>query len=340
MADDDLQKRLERLGQQLVADVEAWERRTRSERAQVLDRLTHTIEDKLERAMDTLAEKEARRREKEAQREERRARRRERSAPSIATGVVFLIAAVVCAVVGLTNQQLFWMIFVALGLGISGAGQLTAAARKGREVGGQELEAKVPEPVSQPERHEVDVVCDQLLSDLAAAPQAVRSFVSEPEKTVASMRTTLKSLDQRRKQLAAEDAKGRLAELARQHETLTARRDSASDPPTRQRMTDALSSIAGQRHALEQLVVMAERVDGEYTSLLVHLQELRTRVSVARSTSGAVEFEGVKASVQRLNEELGAISEAMEAVRRGDVSPVTSIEGSEAAREDRTRVAD
>jgi len=105
-------------------------------------------------------------------------------------------------------------------------------------------------------------------------------------------------------------------------------------------MTDALSSIAGQRHALEQLVVMAERVDGEYTSLLVHLQELRTRVSVARSTSGAVEFEGVKASVQRLNEELGAISEAMEAVRRGDVSPVTSIEGSEAAREDRTRVAD
>lgn len=338
MAEDDLQKRLERLGQQVLTDIEAWEQRTRAERAQVLDRLTHTLEDKLGRAVDQLAEKEARRKEREERRAERKARREKENEPSVAGGIVFLVVAAICAAIGLTHEQQFWMVFVALGFGLSGASQLTAVARKRRELPA----ASTPEPVKAPvvEKHEVDVLCDQLLAELADAPPPIRSFVSEPEKTIASMRATLKSLDQRRKQLAAEDAKGRLEELARQRQSLTERRDAATDPETRGRMDDALRSLSGQQAALEHLKVMTERVDGEHTSLLVHLQELRTRISVAKSTSSPVEVDGVKASVKRLGDELSAISEAMEAVHRGDLSPVSEVGDAPQGTKDPSRVAD
>lgn len=343
MADHDLQKRLEKLGEQLVTDIEAWEKRTRADRNRVLDELTHTLEGKLGEAMTKLAEKSSKldaKAARRARREEERRLRRERKQPSVAGGVVFLIAAVICAVMGIVNPQMWWMVFVALGLGLSGAGQLAGAARLKRELAEEAAEDEpVPEQQAAPAPHEVDALCDQLLADLAAAPETVRAFVSDPQKTVASMRATLKSLDQRRQQLFAEDAKGRLEAATKLRAELQTRHDTSTDPETKTRMEEALRSMAGQESALEQLVVMSERVDGEYTSLLVHLQELRTRVSVAKSSHSTVQLEGLKSSVQRLNDELGAISEAMDAVRRGDLSPVSEIGGDE-ARRDRSRVRD
>ncbi|MBM4779557.1 MAG: hypothetical protein GQE15_17760 [Archangiaceae bacterium] len=348
MADHDLQKRLEKLGEQLVTDIEAWEKRTRAERSRVLDELTHTLEGKLGEAMTKLAEKnsklDAKMEKRERRREERRLRReqrrnREHQPPTMAGGIVFLIAAVICAVMGIVNPQMWWMVFVALGLGLGGAGQLAGAARHKRELA---EEAADEAPVDEPQKtvaapHEVDVICDQLLADLAAAPETVRAFVSDPQKTVASMRATLKSLDQRRQQLFAEDAKGRLEAATKLRTELQTRHDTATDPETKTRMEEALRSMAGQESALKQLVVMSERVDGEYTSLLVHLQELRTRVSVAKSSHSTVQLEGLKSSVQRLNDELGAISEAMDAVRRGDLTPVSDVT-SDGGHEDRARV--
>lgn len=343
MADHDLQKRLEKLGEQLVTDIEAWEKRTRAERSRVLDELTHTLEGKLGEAMTKLAEKNSKLDERARKREARRLRREQRreKQPSAAGGIVFLIAAVICAVMGIVNPHMWWMVFVALGLGLSGAGQLAGAARLKKELAEEAAEAE-PEVEAQKTAsapHEVDVICDQLLADLAAAPETVRTFVSDPQKTVASMRATLKSLDQRRQQLFAEDAKGRLDAATKLRSELQTRHDTAIDPETKTRMEEALRSMAGQESALKQLVVMSERVDGEYTSLLVHLQELRTRVSVARSSHSTVQLEGLKSSVQRLNDELGAISEAMEAVRRGDLSPVSEIT-SDTAKKDRTRVTE
>ena len=180
-------------------------------------------------------------------------------------------------------------------------------------------------------RHEVDVLCDQLLADLAASPEAVRTFISDPEKTVATLRTTLKALDGRRQQLLGEDAPAKLTQAQRRREELAARRDAAKDPEARQRLGDALECLDGQVSALRQLAAMTERVDGEYTALLVRLQELKTRVSVARSSGSAVQLEGLQKSVQRLNEELGAIGEAMAAVARGDVAPVDEVAGSPGA---------
>jgi hypothetical protein len=316
MADHDphaLQKRLEKLGEQLVTDIEAWEKRTRTDRAKVLDELSHTLEGKLGEALGKLAEKtnkaasKAERRER--RREERRQRREQRrqQEPTVAGGVVFLVAAVVCAVMGVLNPQLWWLVFVALGLGLGGAGQLGGAARRRRELSAERAEETRDEQEAAQERaaaekHEVDGLCDQLLADLAASPDAVRSFLSDPQKTVNGMRVTLKSLDVRRQQLFGEDAKGRLEAATKLRVELTARHDAATDPETKLRMEEALRSMAGQEAALQQLVVVTERVDGEYTSLLVHLQELRTRVSLARSSQSTSQLEGVRSSVQRLNE--------------------------------------
>ncbi len=325
MADNDLQKRLEKLGEQLVTDIERWEQRTRGDRAERLNHLSQTLEAKVGKAFTRLAEQSAR-----AQvREERKARRRQarearrHQQPTTAGGVVMLTIAALCAVMGVVNPNLFWMVFVALGLGLGGARQLTEAWRRRPE--GSESEPPVEvKPVRQaaPAPHEVDALCDTLLTELAQAPQTVRTFISEPQQTVASMRATLKSLDQRRQQLLAEGAQGRLAAADQQRAELQTRLEGTQDLETRRRLEEGLQSMASQRSALEQLLVLTERVDGEYTALLIHLQELRTRVSLAKSSGSTVQLEGVKASVQRLNDELGAISEAMDAVRRGELSPV------------------
>lgn len=345
MADNDLQKRLEKLGEQLVTDIEAWEKRTRGERAQVLDQLSHKLEEKVGEALTKLAEKGHRERARLEKRERRRREREQRKhqEPTTAGGIVFLIAAVICAVMGIVNPQMWWMVFVALGLGLGGAGQLAGAARRRKELAGDDAEAEPVEAVKpRPATtvHEVDALCDALLADLAAAPETVRTFVSDPQKTVTSMRATLKSLDLRRQQLLGEDAAGRLGAARTQRAELQARHDTTHDAETKLRMEEALRSMASQEAALQHLLVMTERVDGEYTSLLVHLQELRTRVSVAKSSSSSVQLEGVKASVQRLNDELGAISEAMEAVRRGDLSPISPVDGGDAQPKGRSRVAD
>lgn len=345
MADDDLQKRLEKLGNQLISDIEAWEQRTRPERVKVLEDLSHTLGDKLGEAIGKLAEhgaKHAARAERrERKREERQRRREERRAqqPSVATGIVFVVAAVLCAALGMLNPQLWWMVFVALGLGLSGAGQLAAAARHRKALPTPQPSAAPPVAAPAPV-HEVDELCDRLLADLAAAPDAVRAFVSEPDKTVAGLRSTLKSLDQRRHQLQAEDAKGRLAAAKQLRAELVVRRDAALDAETKRRLDEALQSVSSQEAALGQLAVVTERVEGEYTALLVHLQELRTRVSVARSTQSTGQLEGVRASVQRLNDELGAISEAMDAVRRGDLQPIDALDATAQRPVDRTRVVE
>lgn len=338
MAENDLQKRLERLGAQLVNDIEAWEQRTRGERGKALDQLSQSVGGALGEVLHTVAAEVEKRKTREAQKRlAREARKRARHQPSVAVGVVLFVIAAACLGLALLRPELFWMVFVALALGLGGASEVADAARERRA---RAAEAPRQAPAKPAAPHEVDALCDQLLADLAASPDAVKAFVTEPEKAVASMRATLKSLDVRRRQLLAEDADGRLAELITRAAELEARLAAASSPEARRHLEEARASLAGQREALEHLRRTAERVDGEYTSLLVHLQELRTRVAVARSTGTEVQLEGLRGSVRRLNEELGAISEAMEAVRHQHLSPVAPLEAEGAQPGQRGRVKD
>jgi hypothetical protein len=241
-------------------------------------------------------------------------RRRERHARVVANasqtaGVLRVVFAIGLVAYALLHPQWFWLLFVAIGVGSAGLRELALAERRDRAgTGVAPVSLKAPAPTAP--RHEVDALCDQLLGELKTSPDAVRAFVQQPEETIEALRSTAKKVDQRRAALAAEHAPTKLAELATQREALIVRRDSVTDAIARQKLDDALRSLDGQRAALLQLVATAERLDGEYTSLLMLLQELRTRVAVARSSSSTPQ--GLEANVQRLNAELEAISESLQ----------------------------
>lgn len=337
MPDSDLQKRLEQLGRRLVEDVERWEQSTRDQRRETLTHLTEHIGQQIVKAVEKerdrhLAKRESRREQKRREREERRAQRHEkqRAEASSLVGVAQLVVAMAFIAFAVLRPDLWWLLFIAMGLGIGGARQLSLASERrqlAREAARGEAPV-IPSKVAartEAEAHEVDVLCDQLLADLKEAPAAVRQFVRAPEKTIAALRGTARALDARRRQLMAEAPADRLAALGPQEATLKQRRDAAADEVTKRRLTEALASLDGQRAALTQLKVAAERVDGEYTSLLVSLQELRTRVAVAKTAGSDVQLEGLKGSVARLNSELEAISDALTSVAHEGLAPVAPI---------------
>lgn len=329
MADNDLQQRLEKLGRSILKDVEEWELATRDSRRKALEQFTRTVERKLERAFDT-EERWQRKRERKLERKRRRQEERLAQAQqraSLPNGLVFLAAALICTGFAIVRPELWWMIFVALGLGSAGAHQIHLAGQQRRLERGAQAEQGEQEARSEspPERHEVDVLCDQLLADLARSPEAVRSFLKKPEQTVESLRRTCRALGERRQQLLAERPAERLEALQAQRAELLRKREAATDGEARRKLEQALGSLEGQASALERLRQSAERVDGEYTSLLVLLQELRTRVSVARTAGTSTQLEGLRNSVQRLNTELEAIADALDSVQREGLSPVSEI---------------
>lgn len=282
---------------------------------QTLDRLATTLEKSGKRGLRALAETGRAIREdaREARREKRRqlrAQRREeqRENASVPGGVFGLLMALVLVAFAVGNLQYWWLIFVALGVGSGGARQLAWAAERNR------LEKPQKEQDALPQQHEVDALCDQLLSDLKASPEVVRAFVQQPEATVEALRSTAKAVDQRRKDLAAQGTKDQLGALEKQRSDLKARRDGSSDFEARAKFDGALRSLDGQEAALKQLMAVSDRLDGEYTSLVVLLQELKTRVAVARSTDGGAQLEGLQQNVQRLNAELEAITDSLQRV--------------------------
>lgn len=315
MADADLQKRLEKLGNQLVTDIEQWEQSTRADRQRVMEQFTHSIGDQISKAMgkvDKAQQKAIARHEKrEAKRKAREERKRNQG--SVIGGVFAVLAAFLCGAFAVLRPDVWWLIFIGLALFLSGGQQLAAAFKKTNE--------------PKADAHEVDVLCDQLLADLKSSPEAVRAFISDPERTVKTMRATLKALDQRRAQLLAEDAPAKLKEASGRRGELVMKRDAATDAQARQRLGDAIEGLDGQVAALRQLAAVTERVDGEYTALLVRLQELKTRVAVARSSGTQVQLDGLRASVSRLNEELGAIGEAMQMAQVVDVGTGEGADG-------------
>ncbi|MBL8909752.1 MAG: hypothetical protein JNM17_03505 [Archangium sp.] len=262
-----------------------------------------------------------RRERREEEREERRERKKKKELENASTvgGVFTLAVALIMLGYAIYNPHMWWLIFVALGIGSGGARQLSLAAKKNKEA----LPEKTSSEPAKEQQHEIDALCDQLLSDLRESPEVVRSFLQDPEKTVVALRQTAKAVDQRRKDLSTHSGKEQLAALEKQRAELKARRDGSSDPVAREKFDGALRSLDGQEAALKQLSAVADRLDGEYTSLLVLLQELKTRVAVARSTNSTSQQAGLEQSVQRLNAELEAITDSLQKAQTdGLLSPI------------------
>lgn len=332
MAESDLQKKLERLGRLLVEEIEGWESSTRDSRREAMKRVSARVERELSHAFESGEQRRTRRREERRRRKED-ARRREIEKASGLGGAVMLIIAMACLAFAFVQPEMWWLVFVALGLGVSGAQQITLASQKKSLASGTraaEAESAQDVPETFLGRHEVDVLCDRLLHELKNGPEVVRTFLQNPEETVASLRTTCKALDERRRQLLAENPAEKRAELEKRREELIQKRTATNDAVAKMKLDQALASLQTQAAAIEQLEATFQRIDGEYTGLLVMLEELRTRMSVARAAGSPLQIDALRENVSKLNAELEAIAEAVQSAPREGLprmEPIADVTG-------------
>lgn len=297
--------------------LEAWVRRT--------GRLPTRRE---QRQWEHRLSKEARR---EARRAERRARRREQAERerNPVQGVVYALVALALAVIAFSNpRQLWWMLFISLGLGSTAARHFS---RPKRAVEGQREAEALPEPAEKalepepravdvdPRSARVDVLCDKLVAELRAAPGVLREVVHRPEPTVEALRKSCHELVRRERELRALSSPEDEKRLADERAQLAARVEAERDAVVKERLGSALEVLDEQRRQRAELVTAASRLEAEYTRLyytLEHLYAQVLRVRSADTASADVAGAGLRTSLEQLGTEMDAVAEALEDVHR------------------------
>jgi hypothetical protein len=273
---------------------------------------------------------EERLRRQELKRAERRARRQSHSRGE---GYVQLFAAVMLALFAAFNPDLWWLIFVALGVGTQGVRVLaTSPAPGGRErLAGKEAKPKadpLPEPAD-PRDVRVDGVCARILAELAASPEGVRDLGSRPEQTIEALRSTCRELTRRERELRALTGPEDDRRLSEERERLVSRIASEQDAIVRQRLEGALQALDGQLQQRRELAVSASRFEAEHTRLGYTLEGMYTQLLRVRSADAAsrdLAGAGLRQSVERLGEEIDAVAEALEEVNRGNLAPIAPVD--------------
>ncbi len=266
----------------------------------------------------------------ERERMERQRRKKEKKLEELrgrspATGGVMLVAAVVLVVLAFITP-LWWLVFVALGLGIGGVSQFGAdneIARLERELG------LAPDPAEEARRlaesnpslarlKRVDELAAMLSRELTEGPEALRLLVARPKETVESIRKGCHALAEREGQLRALSKEG-LARLEGDRKQLTARRDAERDPVTKERLSAALAAMDEQHRQQAELESRANRLEAEQVRLAWSLEGLYTQVVKARTSIGEggaapVEEARVRSELERLTTEVSAVAQALEEV--------------------------
>jgi len=239
-------------------------------------------------------------------------RQRELGEASVYAGAAMVAAAIILAVMGVLNPSKFWLLFVALGLGLGGVKQIETARKRDRAPGKDAL------PAAKVERFEI--ACDQLLLELKDSPAAVRDFLGKPEATVEGIRAACRQLKQRHDAMMQA---GSAEDLEVERRALEARLGSL-DESTYRRATDALRLRTELFH---QVRTSAERLASEQQILLASLESLRMRVALAKGAGGqGASMTAMKGEVDRLSDELTAITDALEGVQRSELQAVAPIE--------------
>lgn len=283
---------------------------------------------------------EERLRRQELKRAERRALRQSHSRGE---GYVQILAAVLLALFAAFNPDLWWLIFVALGVGTQGVRVLalapgpadreglpeegTRASRGGRKATSRPA-APPPEP-EDPRDARVDAVCARILAELQASPEGVRDLGSRPEQTIEALRSTCRELTRRERELRALTGPEDDRRLSEERERLVSRIASEQDAIVRQRLEGALQALDGQLQQRRELAVSASRFEAEHTRLGYTLEGMYTQLLRVRSADAAsrdLAGAGLRQSVERLGEEIDAVAEALEEVNRGNLAPIAPVD--------------
>ncbi len=307
------------------------------------------LEASLQRVQQALAWRIERKLERRRWREERRrlrlTRRGERGR---AEGFVFAAASVLMAIYGLTHPDLWWLIFPALGFGLSGARAISRSPRRAASV--PESAQATPEPGTVPEPQapvkqaypaidariaRVDGICDKLLTEIRTGPQIVRQLVNKPEDTVKALRTTCHELARRERDLRSTITAEDDERLRRERSELTSRIAAEKDDVVRSRLDSAVKALDAQLAQRADLATAASRLDAEATRIQYTLENLHAQMLRARSADSGSEDvagAGLRRSLEQLSAEMDSVAESLEAVNREDVkaatlSPVVDVGG-------------
>ena len=185
-----------------------------------------------------------------------------------------------------------------------------------------------PAPLQDPRDVRVDAICDKILGELRASPEAVRDIFVKPDETVASLRATCRNLTRRerdlRKFLSPQDDE----RLMREREALQKRIDGESDDVTKMRLASALAALDAQRHQRLDLARAAARFDAEHTRISYTLESLHTqvvRMRSADSSSADVAGAGLRRSLDMLSHEVNALADALEKVNSGEAERMRKV---------------
>jgi hypothetical protein len=293
--------------------------------------------------------KELRRERRELRRERERARKKRRQEEALANpfqGAVFAVAALVMVGMALyAFEEMWWLIFVALGLGSSAAStfwrarQLEVAQRarlgegqgEGASAAGP-VRAAAPEPAREgedPRRARVDALCDKLLGELRSGPGVLRDVVHQPEQTVEGLRKSCHELARREQELRSLSPPEEERRLEAERARLSARVESETDAVVKERLEKTLRLLDEQRQQRAELATAASRLEAEHMRLFYTLENLYTQVLRVRSADAAsadVAGAGLRQSVEQLGLEMDAVASALEEVH-GEPSGVGAPRG-------------
>ncbi len=271
------------------------------------------------------AQRDAKRAEREARRREEAERAERERNP--AQGVVYVLMALALAVVAFTHpQELWWMLFISLGMGSAAARHLSrprnavGAPREPEALPAPREELAAPRPEAlDPRAARVDVLCDKLLAELRGAPGVLREVVHQPEPTVEALRRSCHELVRRERELRALSSPEDEKRLTDEREQLAARVEAERDAVVKERLGSALEVLDEQRRQRAELGTAASRLEAEYTRLyytLEHLYAQVLRVRSADTASADVAGAGLRKSLEQLGTEMDAVAEALEDAHR------------------------
>ncbi len=263
---------------------------------------------------------------------QKRQRRLEKANPLM--GWVFALAALALTGMAFLRPEMWWLLFVALGMGTSAASILGRARQHRLQAGAVEgpvsrepsrdeasglPEAAGPPREEDPRKARVDVLCDKLLAELRAGPGVLREVVHQPEQTVEGLRKSCHELVRRERELRALSSPEDERRLEEERATLSARVESERDAVVKERLQGALRLLDEQRRQRAELATQASRLEAEHMRLYYTLENLYTQVLRVRSADAAsadVAGAGLRRSVEQLGLEMDAVAEALEEVHR------------------------
>jgi hypothetical protein len=257
-------------------------------------------------------------------------------AADLPRGIVFAVAAIVCVMFAVRQPGLFWMVFVALGFGMSAASSFGRASRRRRlernaqakaesenvpaakPVGTSAAEAAPtaapsPDPPD-PKVTRIQNLCDRLLAELEAGPPIVREVVTEPRATIGGLRQACVETARRERELRSVLAAQDEADLVAERDALATRLSNERDGIVRDRLGQALGALDQQLAHRAELTTAATRLEAENTRILYTLENLHMQLLRARSTDvGAPELGGkLRDSLRELGTQIDAVAEALE----------------------------